>query len=195
MRVEWAARSPALRVCPLSLESIATCLRHLERFIQNGRRRIFRSWCRLTSPERFLFVSQINEKSIGGISFSSTLRSFSISFRFFTCSPRSSSLSTQRSKGKSACGACARRSCGGVDLWWTWVRRGPDRNHPVVLCRREGPTTSLIRTAIGGWYGRIHPDRPVSLLARCALKKGHLNIWRYSVARERVWTPIPSKML
>ena len=46
---------------------------------------------------------------------------------------------------------------------------------------------SRIRIAVGWWNGRIHPDRPVSLLARRPLKKGHLSLGR-SLCRKTVWT-------
>ena len=82
---------------------------------------------------------------------------------------------TKGSKGKSACRACARRSCGGVDLRCPWIPRGSDRNHLVFLSAGRNEHSRL-RVAVGWRNGRVYPDRSVSLLARRAVKKSHLNV-------------------
>jgi hypothetical protein len=95
-RAAWAARWPALRACRLWWASIAICRRPSARFIRAGRRRTFRSWCRRFFPGRFCWAARSTSRCAAPINCLIDAASFSTSFRFSTCLPRSSSWPAQR---------------------------------------------------------------------------------------------------
>ena len=180
MRAAWGALSRASRVCRLSSASIATCPRRSARFIPKWKTPYISILVQAVLSGTILVLSQIQTKSIL-VGYQLVVRRRDHSLL------HSVPVHVRRGHPPLAHERIARKirmrclcpeelpGCGfAVALGFVVVLIGI-----IVSFFPPGETTTAcLRIAVGWWNGRVHPDRPVSLLARRAFKKGHLDIWR-----------------